>query len=120
MERDKRDSRVIHRYSEAFKAQVVREYEAGEFKGLAEAHRKYGIRGNGTVARWLKAHGKEHLMRKVVRVEAVGEADRVAKLEMEVKRLKLALGGGEAEDACRGGVPEAGVREGGPWGGGGI
>lgn len=92
MQRGKLDKRVIHRYSEAFKAQVVKEYEAGEFKGLADAQRKYGIRGNGTVAGWLKGLGKEHLMRKVMRVEAVGEADRVAKLELEVKRLKLALG----------------------------
>lgn len=80
------------RYSEAFKMQVVREYEAGEFAGLAEAHRKYGIRGNGTVARWLKAFGKEHLMKKVVRVEAVGEADQLQKLVRENRELKLALG----------------------------
>jgi transposase len=92
MQTGKLDRRVVRRYSEAFKVQVVREYEAGEFTGLADAHRRYGIRGNGTVAGWLKALGKEHLMRKVVRVEAVGEADRIRKLELEVKLLKLALG----------------------------
>ena len=89
------------RYSEAFKMQVVREYEAGEFAGLAEAHRKYGIRGNGTVARWLKAFGKEHLMKKVVRVEAVGEADQLQKLVRENRELKLACqrgGLGAVED----------------------
>lgn len=82
----------MRRYSEAFKVQVVREYEAGEFTGLADAHRRYGIRGNGTVASWLKAYGKEHLMRKVMRVEAVGEANRIQKLEREVRQLKQALG----------------------------
>ena len=98
----KLDNRELRRYSEAFKVQVVREYEAGEFEGLADAHRKYGIRGNGTVAAWLKKYGKEHLMRKVVRVEAVGEMDQIRKLEGEVKRLKMALG----EEKLRGMVGE--------------
>jgi transposase-like protein len=97
MKNGKRVDRVVMRYSEAFKVQVVREYEAGEFSGLADAHRKYGIRGNGTVASWLKAYGKEHLMRKVMRVEAVGEADRIQKLEREVKQLKQALGEAKLE-----------------------
>lgn len=82
----------VKRYSEAFKLQVIREYEAGEHASLAAAERRYAIRGKGTVKRWLKKYGKVHLMKKVIRVEAVGEDDRLRALEREVKRLKEALG----------------------------
>ena len=85
-------NRVVKRYSEAFKLQVVREYEAGEYENLAGVRRKYGITGAGTVERWLKRHGKAHLMKKVIRVESPGEGDRLKELEREVKRLKEALG----------------------------
>jgi len=83
---------VVKLYSEAFKLQVVREFEAGEYPSVEAARRKYGITGCGTVERWLKRYGKAHLMKKVVRVEAPGEGDRLKELEREVKRLKQALG----------------------------
>jgi len=83
---------VVKRYSEAFKLQVTREFEAGEYVDLAAVRRKYGISGKGTVAGWLKRYGKAHLMKKVIRVEAPGEGDRLKELEREVKRLKEALG----------------------------
>lgn len=92
MRTKKSSAREIRVYSEAFKAQVIREYEAGEFRSLEQAQRRYGIRGNGTLSRWLKRHGKEHLMRRVVRVESVGERDRIKELELELKRLKHVLG----------------------------
>ena len=71
--------------------QVIREYESREHGSIAEAERRYGITGKGTVQRWLAKYGKRHLMKKVIRVEAVGEADRLKVLEKEVRRLKEAL-----------------------------
>jgi transposase len=82
----------VKRYSEAFKLQVVREFEAGEYANITAVRRKYGISGVGTVERWLKRYGKAHLMKKVMRVEVPGEGDRLRELEREVKRLKEALG----------------------------
>ncbi len=82
----------VKRYSEAFKLQVVREIEAGEYPNVETARRKYGIEGTSTVGRWLKRYGKAHWMKKVIRVEAPGEGDRLKELEREVKRLKEALG----------------------------
>lgn len=79
-------------YSEAFKLQVVREFEAGEYPSVEAVRRKYGIAGTTTVSGWLKRYGKAHLMKKVIRVEAPGEGDRLKELEREVKRLKEALG----------------------------
>lgn len=83
---------VVKRYSEAFKLQVVREYEAGEYGSISAVGRKYGITGLGTIKRWLKRYGKGHLMKQLIRVEAPGEGDRLRELEREVKRLKEALG----------------------------
>ncbi len=83
---------AVKLYSEAFKLQVVREFEAGEYPSVEAARRKYGIVGTSTVGRWLKRYGKGHLMKKVIRVEAPGEGDRLKELEREVKRLKEALG----------------------------
>lgn len=83
---------VVKRYSEAFKLQVVREYEAGGHASISAVGRKYGITGLGTIKRWLKRYGKGHLMKKLIRVEAPGEGDRLKELEREVRRLKEALG----------------------------
>ncbi len=88
----KRSGVRVIRYSEAFKLQVVREFESGAYVSEGDAQRKYGITGAGTIRNWLLRHGKGHLMKKVVRVETPGEGNRLRELEREVKRLKQALG----------------------------
>ena len=60
---------VTFRYSEAFKLQVVREIEEGKHASCHAASQAYGIRGLMTVPRWIRAYGKEHILRKVIRVE---------------------------------------------------
>lgn len=44
-------------YSEAFKRQVVSEFESG-LSTKAQLKRKYGIAGNSCISRWLKKYGK--------------------------------------------------------------
>jgi len=44
-------------YSEAFKRQVVSEFERGLFT-KAELRRRYNILGNSCISRWLKKYGK--------------------------------------------------------------
>jgi transposase-like protein len=44
-------------YSEAFKRQVVSEFERGLFT-KAELQRRYTILGNSCIPRWLKKYGK--------------------------------------------------------------
>ena len=78
------------RYSISFKQKVIREIEE-EGLTLAEASRRYGIKGSNTVERWIKQYGKYRLLNKVVRVETKEEKDRIQELESEIKRLKLAL-----------------------------
>lgn len=77
-------------YSEAFKQQVVDELAAGRFGSPFEAARAYGI-GKDTVRRWVRAYGKGHLLRKVVRVEKPGEPGEVKRLKERVRQLEEAL-----------------------------
>ena len=81
---------VTLRYSEAFKAQVVKEIE---LKGLsiAEARRRFGIGGVGTIERWVRQKGCNELLRKVVRVETPDEKSRIADLERQKQQLESAL-----------------------------
>ena len=56
--RGKRNQRMpAQRYSEAFKRQVVSEFESG-LSTKAPLKRKYRIAGNSCISRWLKKYGK--------------------------------------------------------------
>lgn len=80
----------IKKYSEAFRRQVVAEYEAG--KSVLSLQRKYGIGGAGTIARWIHQYAKEGLRHEVIRIQTAAEADRVKALEQQVTELEQALG----------------------------
>lgn len=79
------------RYSEAFKLQVVREIEQGRFESAGAAGRAYGVNGSETVAFWIRRYGKEHLLRKVVRVMKADEEAEVKALRKRVRELERAL-----------------------------
>jgi|SRR5690349_13554703 transposase-like protein len=85
-----RERRSVVRYSLSFKQRVIREMEE---QGLtkAEISRKYGIKGVGTVHKWICKFGKNNLLNKNIRIETMEEKDRLKQLQEEVKRLKLAL-----------------------------
>lgn len=76
------------RYSEAFKAQVVREIEAGKLANCHAASERYGIRGQTTVSGWVRKYGRNHLIGKVVRVETVDERDELKRLKQRVRELE--------------------------------
>lgn len=90
--------RLVNRYSECFKRQVIEELERGRFDSILAAQRHYGIGGDATLRRWLKRYGKNALMAKVVRVESVDEVDRLSSLREELARLQRALGQTQAEN----------------------
>jgi transposase-like protein len=77
------------RYSQAFKRQLVREVEAGERSAKA-AERKYDIKGNGTVIRWVRQLGSGKYG-KIVRVERPEEVTEAARLRAQLRRAKEAL-----------------------------
>lgn len=90
-------NRIVRRYSQSFKRQVVLEMETGRFGSALEASLHHGICGATTVRDWVRRFGKGHLLTKVVRVEKIGEADQVMALRREVSRLEKALGQTQAQ-----------------------
>ena len=83
--------KVVYRYSEAFKLQIVSELESGKLGDMAEARFRYGIPGKSTVAAWLRKYGRNAQLGRIVRVETPNERDRLKQLRQENDRLKKAL-----------------------------
>lgn len=77
---------VVKRYSEAFKKQVVSEYENGE--SSYQLNRKYGITGTTTVTRWVKKYGRKGLRHQLMTIQTVDEQNQLKQLEEENKQLK--------------------------------
>lgn len=81
--------KVLIRYSESFKSQVVREVELGASPTMIQ--KKYGIRGGSTIQYWIKRMGKLDALSKVIRVETPNEKSRVKELEKQIRELKESL-----------------------------
>lgn len=69
--------------------QVVREMEK-EGVNCNGIRRKYGIRGGGTVEKWVRKYGNG-LLGRVIRVETPNEVDELKRLKERVKRLESLL-----------------------------
>lgn len=86
------ERKPVIRYSEAFKLQVIRELEEGQHRTYYAASQAYGIRGSMTVQKWLRRYGREHLLRRVIRVETTDERNELQRLKQRVRDLEQALG----------------------------
>ena len=80
----------IKRYSEAFKRQVVAEYESGI--SISDLQKKYGITGGMTIPNWIKKYAKEGFRHELVRIQTAEEVNRVKELEQQVEELEQVLG----------------------------
>jgi transposase-like protein len=89
MSEQKRMPKPVIRYSQAFQMEVVRELESG-MMSISEIQRKYGIRGEGTVQRWLGRYGNGS-RGKVIRVETPQQINELRRLKERVQRLEQAL-----------------------------
>ncbi|MEZ4769406.1 MAG: transposase [Caldilineales bacterium] len=79
----------IKRYSQAFRQQVVREYEAG-----ASVHsllQKYGIGGHGTVKRWIERYGRAGYRAELVVIQTVDDQMEVKAMRDRISELEKAL-----------------------------
>lgn len=85
----KATNRTVRRYSDAFKRQVVEQIEEGTYT-QPEAAEVYGC-SQSSIHRWLKQHGKHHLLNKVVRIQTMDEQDRIQELTQQIDQLKQAL-----------------------------
>jgi transposase-like protein len=81
--------RVTKRYSEAFKRQVVSEYEDGH--SIASLRNKYDISGNGTVERWVKKYAHAGLRHELVVIQRGDERERQKVVEARVRELEAAV-----------------------------
>jgi len=79
----------MKRYSEAFKLQVVSEYEAGLSANALRG--KYGITGCGTIERWVRQYAHAGLRHELIVIQRADERDREKKLEKRVQELESAL-----------------------------
>ncbi len=75
---------VYKRYSEAFRIQVVREYEAGA--SMNELQKKYGIRGTTTISKWIKRYSTEGVRHQLMVIQSPEEQNRIKELEEQIRR----------------------------------
>lgn len=82
--------KTIKRYSDAFRRQVVAEYEDGAT--ISQLQKKYGITGGQTIQTWIKKYAREGLRHDLVRIQIADEINRIKELEGQVQELEQALG----------------------------
>lgn len=83
------DKEIYKRYSEAFKRQLVAEYEAGA--SASELCRKYGIGSINSVLAWVKQYAQEGLRHETVHIQTPAEAQQVQQLRHELTLLRQAV-----------------------------
>lgn len=79
----------VKRYSEAFKQQVVKEYEAGE--SIYKLQKKYGIGGQNTVQRWIKKYSRSGYRSEVVRIQTLEDQEEFQAMKKRIVELESAL-----------------------------
>ncbi len=79
----------IRRYSQAFKLQVVREYEAGT--SIYSLRQKYGIGSHRTVERWVKQYGRSGYRAEMVVIQTVDDQLEVKAMKQRIADLESAL-----------------------------
>lgn len=94
----------VKRYSQAFKQQVVREYEAGA--SIYSLLQKYGIGAHNTVRRWVKKYGKSGYRSEVVVIQSVEDQLEVKAMKARIAELESALAASVLENRMLSGTLE--------------
>jgi len=81
--------KTYKRYSEAFKRQVVSEYEAGV--SVNALKKKYNIGGSETINLWIKKYAREGFRHELIRIQTKDEIQRIKTLEKKVEELEQTL-----------------------------
>lgn len=82
--------KTYKRYSEAFKRQVVSEYEAGV--SVNALRKKYGIGGSDTINLWIEKYAREGFRHQLVRIQAADEINQIKRQEKRIEELERNLG----------------------------
>lgn len=83
-------TKTYKRYSEAFKRQVVSEYEAGV--SINALKKKYNIGGSETINLWIKKYARAGFRHELIRIQTKDEIQRIKTLEKKIEQLEQALG----------------------------
>jgi transposase-like protein len=89
-ERKFRMKKTYKRYSEAFKRDVVSEYEAGV--SILALKKRYNIGGSETIKGWIKKYAREGFRHELVRIQSKDEIQQIKILEKKNEELEKALG----------------------------
>ena len=79
----------VRRYGQAFKQQVVREYETGA--SINSLLHKYGIGAHRTVERWIKRYGRSGYRSELVVIQNVEDQLEVKAMKARIVELEAAL-----------------------------
>lgn len=79
----------VRRYSQAFKQQVVSEYEAGA--SVYSLQQKYGIKAHRSVQRWVEQYGRSGYRSEVVVIQTVEDQMEVRAMKERLSELESAL-----------------------------
>lgn len=79
----------IKRYSQAFKQQVVREYEAGA--SATRLAQRYGIGTHTTIKKWVKQYGRSGFRTEKVVIQTVEDQIEVKEMKVRMAALESAL-----------------------------
>lgn len=79
----------IRRYSQSFKQQVVREYEAGA--SAYSLQQKYGIGCFKTVQQWVKQYGRKGYRSELVLIQTVEDQVEFKAMKQRIADLERAL-----------------------------
>lgn len=90
--------RVVKRYNECFKKEVVEELEIGRSGARTPAQLCRGIAGTMTFRKCMGKYGRNRLMAKVVHVEKSDEQDLIRKYQKRIAHLEKALCQKQAEN----------------------
>lgn len=82
--------KTYKRYGEAFKRQVVLEYESGV--SVNALKKKYGIGGSETINHWIKKYAKDGFRHNLIRIQSKNEIDQIKALEGRIEELERSLG----------------------------
>jgi len=82
--------KTYKRYGEAFKRQVVKEYEAGA--SVNSLQKKYDIRGSATIAGWIKKYARDGFRHEIIQIQTTEDIQRIKTLEDKIQELEQALG----------------------------
>ncbi len=81
--------KVYKRYSEAFRIQVVREYEQ-EGMSLNQLRQRYGV-SIRTLKKWIAKYSTQGLRYQLMTIQTPEERDQVKELKAEIAQLKMVV-----------------------------